>query len=255
MIYVIDASVACRFLLVEDLSDKAELVLESFLEGSCDLKAPKLIVYEVGNTLRKAVKQGLISPDEAVEKLSYLVKLKIDSIELDEKMHKSILVWSVKNDAYWQTQVCGAWSGDIGNYISYFIPPKIGNKFILSMEFTPHEFCPSNPNQYGIGLVAHYPGKLTLTLTNAFSKTSGRLQVGWGACVPYPIKMGKTYLIKMLVAGETVMGKVWVKGEPEPDKWMVTDKYFTDVNGKGMGIYCFNTKGEFKNFKIYKISR
>ncbi len=163
--------------------------------------------------------------------------------------------WSVKNDAYWQTQVCGAWSGDIGNYISYFISPKIGNKFILSMEFTPHEFCPSNPNQYGIGLVAHYPGKLTLTLTNAFSKTSGRLQVGWGACVPYPIKIGKTYLIKMLVAGETVMGKVWAKGEPEPDKWMVTDKYFTDVNGKGMGIYCFNTKGEFKNFKIYKVSR
>jgi len=99
MIYIIDASVACRFLLVEDLSDKAELVLESFLEGSCDLKAPKLIVYEVGNTLWKAVKQGLIGLDEAVEKLSYLVKLKIDSIELDEKMHKSILVWSVKNDA------------------------------------------------------------------------------------------------------------------------------------------------------------
>jgi len=33
MIYVIDASVACRFLLIEDLSDKAKLVLESFLEG------------------------------------------------------------------------------------------------------------------------------------------------------------------------------------------------------------------------------
>ena len=99
MIYVIDASVACRFLLVEDLSDKAELVLESFLEGSCDLKAPKLIVYEVGNTLWKAVNQGLIEAEEAREKISYLVKLKIDSIELDEKMHKSILVWSVKNDA------------------------------------------------------------------------------------------------------------------------------------------------------------
>ena len=99
MIYVVDASVACRFLLVEDLSDKAELVLESFIEGNCDLKAPKLMIYEVGNTLWKAVNQGLIELDEALEKLSHLVKLKIDSIELDEKMHRNVLAWSVKNNA------------------------------------------------------------------------------------------------------------------------------------------------------------
>ena len=99
MIYVIDASVACRFLLIEDLSDKAKFVLKSFLEGKCDLKAPKLIVYEVGNTLWKAVNQGLIEAEEAREKISYLVKLKIDSIELDEKMHKNILAWSIKNNA------------------------------------------------------------------------------------------------------------------------------------------------------------
>lgn len=99
MIYVIDASVACRFLLIEELSEKAELVLESFLEGKCDLKAPKLIIYEAGNALWKAANQGLIEPEEAVEKLSYLVKLKIDSIELDERMHKNILMWSIKNNA------------------------------------------------------------------------------------------------------------------------------------------------------------
>lgn len=99
MIYVVDASVACRFLLVEDLSDKAEQILESFLKGSCDLKAPKLMVYEVGNALWKAVQHGLISPEDAAEKLSNLVKLKIDSIELDEKMHKNVLEWSVKNNA------------------------------------------------------------------------------------------------------------------------------------------------------------
>ena len=96
MIYVVDASVACRFLLVEDLSEKAELVLESFLEGKRDLKAPKLMIYEVGNTLWKAVNQELIELDEALEKISHLVKLKIDSIELDEKMHRNVLAWSVK---------------------------------------------------------------------------------------------------------------------------------------------------------------
>jgi len=99
MIYVVDASVACRFLLVEDLSEKAELVLESFLEGKRDLKAPKLMIYEVGNTLWKAVNQELIELDEALEKISHLVKLKIDSIELDEKMHRNVLAWSIKNNA------------------------------------------------------------------------------------------------------------------------------------------------------------
>jgi hypothetical protein len=33
-VYVLDASVAVRFLLAEDLSEKAELVLEDFLKGS-----------------------------------------------------------------------------------------------------------------------------------------------------------------------------------------------------------------------------
>ncbi|MGQ9538281.1 MAG: type II toxin-antitoxin system VapC family toxin [Candidatus Bathycorpusculaceae bacterium] len=97
-IYVIDASIASRFLLVEDLSDKAELVLEGFLEEALDLRAPKLIVYEVGNTLWKAVKQGFINLDEAEEKLSYFLRLKVNSIELNEEEHKEMLKWSVKNN-------------------------------------------------------------------------------------------------------------------------------------------------------------
>jgi len=98
-VYVIDASVASRFLLVEDLSNKAKLVLESFLEGNLDLRAPKLVIYEVGNTLWKAVKQGLINLDEAVQNFSYFLGLRIDSIELDGKEHKEVLEWGVKNQA------------------------------------------------------------------------------------------------------------------------------------------------------------
>ena len=99
MVYVIDASVASRFLLVEDLSDKAGLVLEDFLVEAFDLRAPKLVVYEVGNTLWKAVKQGFINLDEAVQKFSYFLGLRIDSIELDKGEHKEVLEWGVKNDA------------------------------------------------------------------------------------------------------------------------------------------------------------
>lgn len=98
-VYVIDASVASRFLLVEDLSNKAELLLNSFLEETVDMRAPDLIKSEVGNTLWKAVKQKLIPLNEASEKLLYFHRLKISSIELSERDYVEALAWGVKNDA------------------------------------------------------------------------------------------------------------------------------------------------------------
>lgn len=98
-VYVIDASVASRFLLVEDLYDKAELLLTSFLEETVDMKAPDLIKSEVGNTLWKAVKQKLILLTEASEKLSYFHRLKIGSIELSERDYLEALAWGVRNNA------------------------------------------------------------------------------------------------------------------------------------------------------------
>ena len=111
---MIDASVASRFLLVEDLSDKAGLILEDFLGEALDLRAPKLVVYEVGNTLWKAIKQGFINLDEAVQKFSYFLELRIDSIELDEEEHKEALKWGVKNDATYYDSVYVRSSRKIG---------------------------------------------------------------------------------------------------------------------------------------------
>ena len=74
IVYVTDASVAPRFLPVEDLSNKAILVLEDLLKETLDLKAPELIIYEVGNTLWKAVKQGFITLKEAKQKLLYFLR-------------------------------------------------------------------------------------------------------------------------------------------------------------------------------------
>ena len=113
-VYVIDASVASRFLLVEDLSDKAALVLEDFLQEASDLRAPKLVVYEVGNTLWKAVKQGFINLDEAVQKFSYFLGLGIDSIELAGEEHKEVLEWGVRHDATYYDSVYVRASKNIG---------------------------------------------------------------------------------------------------------------------------------------------
>ncbi|MGQ9640599.1 MAG: type II toxin-antitoxin system VapC family toxin [Candidatus Bathycorpusculaceae bacterium] len=104
-IYVLDASVASRFLLVEDLSDKAELVLDGFLKGKLDLKAPRLLVYEVGNTLWKSVKGSFMSLEEAGEKFSYFLELRIDSIRLSGAEHREVLEWGVKNNATYYDSV------------------------------------------------------------------------------------------------------------------------------------------------------
>lgn len=114
MVYLVDASVTSRFLLVEELSEKAGLVLEDFLGGTLDLRAPKLVVYEVGNTLWKAVKQGFINLDEAEEKFLYFFRLRIDSIVLDEEEHKEILEWGAKKDATYYDSVYVRSSKKIG---------------------------------------------------------------------------------------------------------------------------------------------
>lgn len=98
-VYVIDASVASRFLLVEDLSEQAGILLKGFLDESVDMKAPELIKSEVGNTLWKAVKQKLIPLNDASEKLSYFHRMKIDRIELTEQDYLEALAWGVRNNA------------------------------------------------------------------------------------------------------------------------------------------------------------
>jgi predicted nucleic acid-binding protein len=104
-IYVIDASVAARFLLVEELSDKAERLLQRFHDDAIELKAPGLVRYEVGNTLWKAVKQKMINAQEASQKFSQFIKLKVDCVELDEQECVDALTWALKNDTTYYDSV------------------------------------------------------------------------------------------------------------------------------------------------------
>jgi predicted nucleic acid-binding protein len=104
-IYVIDASVAARFLLVEELSDKAERLLQRFRDDAIELKAPGLVRYEVGNTLWKAVKQKMINAQEASQKFSQFIKLKVDCVELDEQECVDALTWALKNDTTYYDSV------------------------------------------------------------------------------------------------------------------------------------------------------
>jgi predicted nucleic acid-binding protein len=51
-VFVIDASVAVKWYVQEELRDKAIRLREDFLSEVIDLEAPSLILYEVGNAIR-----------------------------------------------------------------------------------------------------------------------------------------------------------------------------------------------------------
>lgn len=51
-VFVIDASVAVKWYVSEELRDKALKLREDFLSEIVDLEAPSLILYEVGNAIR-----------------------------------------------------------------------------------------------------------------------------------------------------------------------------------------------------------
>ena len=104
-VYVVDASVATRFLLVEELSDKADWLLQKFHDDAVELKALGLVKYEVGNALWKAVKQKVIDAHEASWKFSQFIRLKLDCIELDEQESLAALTWAMKNDATYYDSV------------------------------------------------------------------------------------------------------------------------------------------------------
>jgi predicted nucleic acid-binding protein len=104
-VYVVDASVAARFLLVEELSDKADWLLQRFHDDAVELKAPGLVKYEVGNALWKAIKQKVIDAHEASRKFSQFIRLKLDCIELDEQESLAALTWAMKNDATYYDSV------------------------------------------------------------------------------------------------------------------------------------------------------
>jgi len=104
-VYVVDASVATRFLLVEELSDKADWLLQKFHDDAVELKAPRLVIYEVGNALWKAAKQKVIDAHEASRKFSQFIKLKLDCVELDEQESLAALTWAMKNDTTYYDSV------------------------------------------------------------------------------------------------------------------------------------------------------
>jgi predicted nucleic acid-binding protein len=75
--FVIDASVAGKWLLPEADSDKAEAMLVRWQEGSVELLAPEIIYPEVANMLWKRTARGLLSGDEVHKLYARFVQIDI----------------------------------------------------------------------------------------------------------------------------------------------------------------------------------
>jgi predicted nucleic acid-binding protein len=65
MIYVVDASVALKWVLSEQDSDRARRLRLEFLAGQHDLIAPDIFLSEVGHALVKATRRRLITSLES----------------------------------------------------------------------------------------------------------------------------------------------------------------------------------------------
>lgn len=97
--YVLDASVAARFLLTESLSEEASAVLRDYIEERIELAAPSLLAYEIGNALWKAVRGKHVKLEAATEKQQDFLSLEIPTVELDDGDHHDILEWAHTRDA------------------------------------------------------------------------------------------------------------------------------------------------------------
>lgn len=98
-LYVLDSSVATRFLLTEDLSKEAFEVLEALMGGLIQVAAPLLIIYETGNALWNAVRRNLIQSGDAVSKLDEFLGLGIPLVDLESDDYRDTLRWSISNSA------------------------------------------------------------------------------------------------------------------------------------------------------------
>lgn len=85
MTLIVDASVAAKWVLDEDGSDRANA-----LRAEGGLIAPSLAAAEIGNTLWKAVRRGLVSRADALVAVEAAL-LPFDALVANEELHARAL--------------------------------------------------------------------------------------------------------------------------------------------------------------------
>lgn len=77
MNFVLDASVAAKYLVPEADSDKARDLMTHWEQGRVALRAPAILMAEVGNMLWKRAVRGLIPAEDAASLLKGFVQIRL----------------------------------------------------------------------------------------------------------------------------------------------------------------------------------
>lgn len=64
---IIDASVAAKWLLDDEVSFQVDLIKEEFLNNKITIQAPTVIYYEINNLLKSSAISQRIDPSKAIE--------------------------------------------------------------------------------------------------------------------------------------------------------------------------------------------
>jgi predicted nucleic acid-binding protein len=90
-VFILDASVAVKWYVKEEMRDIALKLREHFVSDLIDLEAPKLILYELGNALRHYPGSTAIDCAEAVRQLRKIgiIFHELDSNLIDESANIS----------------------------------------------------------------------------------------------------------------------------------------------------------------------
>lgn len=89
-VLVVDASVALKWVIFEEGSDEAGLLLTRLAAGELGLIAPEHLVGEVGNGLRKRVRQGILGIEDALSALDAIAALGIEFFGGRERWFRSL---------------------------------------------------------------------------------------------------------------------------------------------------------------------
>lgn len=74
MKYIVDSSVGFKWVLVENLSDKARKLRQDFIVGKTNLLAPDVFPVEIAHALTRAERQKRITPPESGILLADILK-------------------------------------------------------------------------------------------------------------------------------------------------------------------------------------
>ncbi len=118
---VVDASVAFKWLIVEEDTEKAISLLQAWENDGIRLAAPYFMLAEITNALHRHVRRGELTIRAALDLLDYLLTLDIELHETPHLHHRALELASQLNqgaayDSHYlalaETLDCELWTAD-----------------------------------------------------------------------------------------------------------------------------------------------